>query len=60
MAYSDRAPVDVEVKIFGQHKGGSLRDGALLSIEPRPASGFPGAWSCNTDAVSAVSTPSRK
>jgi hypothetical protein len=28
-----------EVKYFGRHKGGALRDGVLLPIEPRPASG---------------------
>jgi len=27
------------VKYFGRHKGGALRDGVLLSIDPRPASG---------------------
>ena len=33
MAVPDRAD---EVKCFGRHKGGVLRDGVILSVEPLP------------------------
>ena len=42
--HADRAAVLAEVKFFGRHKVGALRDGVLLSIEEmrRRATTLPG------------------
>jgi len=49
--------LSAEVKFFGRHKSGAIRDGVLLSVEELPLPRPSGVWSCDTDAVvSAMST----
>lgn len=43
--------LSAEVKFFGRHKGGAIRDGVLLSVEELPLPRPSGVWSCDTDAV---------
>jgi hypothetical protein len=45
----------VQVKYFGRHKGGAIRDGVLVAMidQPRTLQIAP-AWSCDTDAVIAA------
>jgi hypothetical protein len=47
--------VAIQVKYFGRHKGGAIRDGVLLALADRPQSrpAVP-VWSCDTDAVIAA------
>ena len=51
-----RAHLTGQVKFFGRHKGGAIRDGVLLSAgelaAPPPRS--PAAWSCDGDEAIAV------
>jgi hypothetical protein len=50
-----------EIKFFGRHKGGSIRDGVILSLHQEPVgrtmSTEPLPWSCDSDeAVAAFET----
>jgi hypothetical protein len=47
----------IQVKYFGRHKGGTIRDGVIVGVEVRahdltakPSHDQP-LWSCDTDAV---------
>ena len=42
-----------KIKFFGRHKGGSIRDGVILSIDARAARGN-AIWSCDSDEVIAA------
>jgi len=41
----------VQVKFFGRHKSGALRDGVLLSVEEAPRPSLTSRWSCDRDFV---------
>jgi hypothetical protein len=46
-----------EIKYFGRHRGGSIRDGLILSLSvvvALAASGEPRSWSCDSDEVVAA------
>jgi hypothetical protein len=43
-----------KIKFFGRHKGGSIRDGVILSIDARAASRGDAIWSCDSDEVIAA------
>ena len=50
---SDRAHFTAQVKFFGRHKAGAIRDGVLLS-SGELAAPPPAAWSCDGDEATAV------
>jgi hypothetical protein len=43
-----------KIKFFGRHKGGSIRDGVILSIDARAGSRGDAIWSCDSDDVIAA------
>jgi hypothetical protein len=43
-----------KIKFFGRHKGGSIRDGVILSLDPRAGSRRDVLWSCDSDEVIAA------
>ena len=51
---SDRAHLTGQVKFFGRHKGGAIRDGVLLSAGELAAPPPPAAWPCHGDEATAV------
>jgi bifunctional non-homologous end joining protein LigD len=44
----------VQVKYFGRHKGGAIRDGVLLALVDQPQTAARAWWTCDTDAVIAA------
>jgi ATP-dependent DNA ligase len=44
----------VQVKFFGRHKGGALRDGVLISVEEQPRPGLGAPWSRDSDKIFAA------
>ena len=51
---SDRAHLTAQVKFFGRHKGGAIRDGVLISAGELAAPPPPAAWPCHGDEATAV------
>ena len=51
---SDRAHLTAQVKFFGRHKGGAIRDGVLISAGELAAPPPPAAWSYDGDEATAV------
>jgi hypothetical protein len=53
-----RTPIDpfmpVQIKFFGRYKGGSIRDGVLLSIDGDDAVVCTPGWSCDSGAAVAA------
>jgi hypothetical protein len=48
-----------EIKFFGRHKGGSIRDGVILdliesSAEMPVGGNAPSVWDCDSDAIIAA------
>jgi len=49
-----RSVEQAKVKSFGRHKGGSIRDGVILSLDGRCARRSDVLWSCDSDDVIAA------
>ena len=51
---SVRPTLRAKIKFFGRHKGGSIRDGVIVSLEHRRPSRGNAIWSCDSDDVIAA------
>jgi ATP-dependent DNA ligase len=49
-----RPTLSAKIKFFGRHKGGSIRDGVIMSLEGRRAPRSDVLWSCDSDDVIAA------